>query len=108
MRGLIGANVDPLDAPASGEDIRVQMILDGLQHENTKELAKARIIAYGGLQYLSADNLNKVNKTRVENFNNFLTGGFPYLEMESQSSKSEIDELIDDYKKLLGQDSPLS
>lgn len=79
------------------------MIINGLEHENSKDLSRSRIIAYGGLQYVSVDNLNKANKTRVDNFNNFMSIGFPYVEMESEKQDdTNVDDFIQEYQRLFG------
>lgn len=89
-------------------DLRTEIALDAIEYENNKDLIKTKIMAHGGIQYLSADNINKINALRVEMYNNFISKAFPYIEMPKEKELGEADDLVKDFWKMVesGQINP--
>lgn len=64
----------------------------------------------GGMNFISADNINKANSNRTDNFNNFIEDCYPYIEMETKKPDKEegasLESMIADYKRIFAAAQP--
>jgi len=86
--------------PSTYEGIRIHVACSGIEHENTTDILRNKIKVLGGLNYISAENINKTNQTRVDNFNSFIESAYPYIQIKKEDKKTGIDSLIAQYKEM--------
>jgi len=72
----------------------------GMSHENNSDILRNKIGVLGGLNYISVENINKTNKSRIENFDKFIELAYPYIKLNKETKKSGIDSLIEQYKQM--------
>lgn len=71
-----------------------------MDHENTADILTNKIRVLGGFNYISAENINKTNQSRVDNFNSFIESAYPYIKIKKEEKKTGIDSLIAQYKEM--------
>ena len=86
--------------PSNYEDIRIHIACSGMDHENTADILTNKIRVLGGLNYISVENINKTNQSRIDNFNSFIEGAYPYIKINKEQKKTGVDSLIAQYKEM--------
>ena len=90
--------------PIGYPDLKLKIACTGLEHENYVHILEQKIHVLGGMHTISADNTNKSNKNRSENFSEYIPRAFPYIDMPKAKSKSGLDDLVEKYYELFGKD----
>lgn len=86
--------------PSNYEGIRIHIACSGIDQENTTDILRNKIKVLGGLNYISAENINKTNQSRVDNFNTFIESAYPYIKIKKEDKKTGIDSLIAQYREM--------
>jgi hypothetical protein len=86
--------------PSNYEGIRIHIACSGIDHENTTDILRNKIRVLGGFNYISAENINKTNQSRVDNFNSFIESAYPYIKVKKEDKKTGLDSLIAQYKEM--------
>jgi hypothetical protein len=86
--------------PSNYEETRIHIACSGMDHENTAQILTNKIRVLGGLNYISVDNINKTNQSRIDNFNSFIEITYPYIKINKEQKKTGIDSLIAQYKEM--------
>jgi hypothetical protein len=86
--------------PINYEGIRMHIACSGMEHENTTDILRNKIRVLGGFNYISAENINKTNQNRVDNFNSFIESAYPYIKIKKEDKKTGIDSLVAQYREM--------
>lgn len=93
--------------PEGYEKLRSEIACTGMEHENLADMYKSKIAMFGGMNFISPDNINSSNKNRVKNFRNYVKDCYPYVDIgpdseERQQNTGSLESIIEDYKKIFG------
>jgi hypothetical protein len=91
--------------PVGYDKLRLRMATQGMDHENTVNILENKIRVLGGMNYISVDNINKANRNRSENFNKFISSGYPYIKTKTEeegTGSNGLDSLVKEYYKIFG------
>lgn len=101
MRGLTSKKPEE-DMPLLYPSLQLEMACSGLDHENYMDILGKKIHVLGGMSFISAENINKSNANRTENFNSYIESCYPYIKLKKPEEKKTktTDQLIEEYKKM--------
>jgi hypothetical protein len=94
------------DMPSGYMQLRNELKLAAMELRCQQDIISKKIITYGGLEYLSAENVNKTNKERVDLFKQYLKRSYPTVEVDEIAKPSgTVEDLVAEYKRLFPQQS---
>ena len=92
--------------PQAYESVRMEIACLGIDHENIIDIYRSKINVLGGMNFVSVDNINKSNKNRNDNFRNYISDCYPYIDIPKKDPEPKgdnaIESLIEDYKRIFG------
>ena len=91
--------------PDGYEDMRLHLATSGIAHENLADIYRTKVAVVGGMNYISADNVNKANTRRSDNLMEFIKDTYPYIKVqedEPTSAPSTTEDMIEAYHQLFG------
>ena len=84
--------------PDGYEDMRLHLATSGIAHENLADIYRTKVAVLGGMNYISADNVNKANTRRSDNLMEFIKDTYPYIRV----APSTTEDMIEAYHQLFG------
>jgi len=97
---------DAENTPAGYARLRFEIQKFGIDIKYSRESFMCKMITISGMQNVSIDNINNMNQTRLDIFDEYIEASYPYIEhktKDKKESKETYQDLMDEYYKYFGQ-----